>query len=83
MCVNKFILFWIKEKYRNKQFFRGSRTSEKQSQSTGSYIGNIETGTSLPSYVAKTKDTIRTNHVVGVSVLFVLGETCRKWYWFN
>lgn len=44
---------------------RTNRTTDKNSQSTGSYIGNIETGTSLPSYVAKTKDTIRTNHVQG------------------
>ncbi|CAC5410937.1 PDE10 [Mytilus coruscus] len=42
---------------------RGSRTTDRPSE--GSYIGNIETGTSLPSYVAKTKDTIRTNHVQG------------------
>lgn len=45
--------------------YRGSRTTDRPSE--GSYIGNIETGTSLPSYVAKTKDTIRTNHVQGVS----------------
>ncbi|XP_071150498.1 probable 3',5'-cyclic phosphodiesterase pde-5 isoform X9 [Mytilus edulis] len=43
--------------------YRGSRTTDRPSE--GSYIGNIETGTSLPSYVAKTKDTIRTNHVQG------------------
>lgn len=44
---------------------RKSRLSEKYTHSTGTYIGNIEMGTSLPSYVAKTKDTIRTSHVQG------------------
>lgn len=44
---------------------RGSRSQDKHRSSVGAYIGNIETGTSLPSYVAKTKDTIRTNHVQG------------------
>ncbi|CAC5410935.1 PDE10 [Mytilus coruscus] len=48
---------------------RGSRTTDRPSE--GSYIGNIETGTSLPSYVAKTKDTIRTNHVQGVSSITI------------